>query len=44
MSLLLCSQCDKLFDTDDEVEAEFLPLPVCEDCVFEIADSEDETR
>lgn len=41
MSIIRCTQCDRPFDTDVEVEATYLPLPVCEDCGRD-PDDEDE--
>lgn len=35
MGIIRCVKCDRPFDTDEQVEAEFLPLPVCEGCVHE---------
>ncbi len=39
MSMLLCSVCDELFDSDDQVEAQYDP-PVCEDCLMELAEED----
>ena len=35
MSILICTKCDRPFDTDKQVEAQYAPLPVCEDCLIE---------
>jgi len=35
MSMLLCSVCDKQFDPDVHVEAEYYPSHKCQDCVYE---------
>ena len=35
MSIIRCTKCDRPFDTDIEVEATFLPLPVCEQCSYD---------
>ncbi len=35
MSVLLCCTCDKSFDSDVQVEAEYFPRPKCQDCVYE---------
>lgn len=32
MSILLCTTCDRQFDTDNQVEAQYDPA-VCEDCI-----------
>ncbi len=40
MSLLLCSVCDTQFDTDIQVEAQFTPDIICEDCLQEEIDDE----
>ena len=34
MSILVCTSCDRPFDTDEQVEAEYMPLPRCEECVY----------
>lgn len=34
MSIILCSVCDELFDSDSQVEAQYDP-PVCEDCLMQ---------
>lgn len=34
MPMLLCCTCDRQFDTDIQVEAEYFPIPKCEDCVY----------
>lgn len=41
MSIIRCTQCDGPFDTDVQVEAQYLPLPVCEDCVYEEKNKQD---
>ena len=34
MSILLCTICDRQFDTDNQVEAEYDPA-ICEDCLMQ---------
>jgi hypothetical protein len=39
MSLLLCSDCDQLFDPDFQVEADY-DTPKCENCLQEEIDGD----
>jgi len=33
MSSLICTTCDRPFDTDIQCDAIYYPIPKCEDCV-----------
>ena len=36
MSILVCTACDRPFDAELQTDAEYLPLPKCDDCVREL--------
>jgi len=40
MSMILCTVCDRQFDTDKQVDAQYDP-PVCEDCLMEDEGNDD---
>ena len=41
MSTIICTNCDRSFDTDDQCGAIYYPIAKCEDC---IQDEEDRTQ
>lgn len=43
MSTLICTTCDRPFDTDLQVDAEYMPLPKCEECIDETRRHEEST-
>ena len=43
MAFMLCSHCDNLFDADEQVEAIFYPMLICEDCVEKVKEQLKET-
>ena len=42
MSILLCGTCQIHFDSDIQVEAEYLPFPKCEDCLLQAEKEQDD--